>query len=123
MKWTIIALTAPLSIGMIGCASKTGTTEASVPNYGFTREDRQAAMKKNGFNRIEPFKAKANKQDISSGNAGRKETSCTRAALGLAQVTGFSMSGSGNRNESASIVHCRSIKNEFEECECDVGFK
>ncbi|MCB1169279.1 MAG: hypothetical protein KDK25_03040 [Leptospiraceae bacterium] len=123
MKWTSIALTALFSIALIGCASKSGTTEATVSNYGFSREDRQAAMKEYGFNRIQPFKAKARKKDIASGDAARKEASCKTAALGLAQVTGFSMSGSGNRKESASIVHCRSTRNEFEECECDVGFK
>lgn len=120
----IITLSLILSLLASGCVSS-GPGPASKPpsDYNFTAEDRKEAMKEYGFTRIQGFQGKASTAEIQSGKAARKETSCRSAVLGIAQVSGFSMSGSGNRKEKAMIVECRSTKNDYEECECDVGFK
>ena len=58
-------------------------------------------MDEYGLNRIENFQARAQKSAIATGSDAKKEASCKSAAMGLAQVSGMSMSGSGGKKETA----------------------
>ena len=117
MRYTLI-------LAILAFASACITTgEPAVSDYGVTRADRQAAMDQYQLKRIESFQARAQASAISTGSDAKKEASCKSAAMGLAQVSGMSMSGSGGKKETAVIIACRSTKNQYELCECDIGFK
>ena len=121
MKYTCIFTLLALALMTAACASVESPRPES--NYKFNRADRQAAMKEYGLDRIENFKARAQSSAVATNSPAKKEASCTSSAMGLAQVSGMSMSGRGGQKETAVVVACRSIKNEYEQCECDIGFK
>ncbi|MBU41746.1 MAG: hypothetical protein CMN76_00885 [Spirochaetaceae bacterium] len=120
MKQTWILITL---LALLGGYCASGDTPAPANDYKFDRADRQAAMKEYGLKRIESFQAKAQSSAIATGDDAKKRSSCESSAMGLAQVSGMSLSGSGGKKETAVVVACRSTKNNYEQCECDIGFK